>query len=97
MPQVKYLDQVGLKKVVTSMGQVVDQKVANKVTAVVSANTDQISVDVTDPINPKLALGTATVTKIDTLWGLSNDGAGTTLDLIQDADIDQIFDEVFPA
>ena len=112
----KYLDQVGLKKVVQSMGAVVDQKVdvvdvkvgavdvkvdavaltiAAKLAAVTSADQDQIAIDITDPTKPQLALGAATVTKIETLWTLSNNGAGETMDLILDADIDTIFAEVF--
>ena len=89
----KYLDQAGLTKVVQSIATKLTAGLNTKVSAVATSNADQIAVDATDPMHPKLALGANTANKIDTVWTLTNSGTGLTT--MADADIDAIFTEVF--
>ena len=90
---IKYLDQVGLAKVVQSIAAKIKAGLDTKVSAIATTNADHIAVDVTDPINPKVSLGATTVNKIDTVWTLTNNGTGMTT--LTDADIDQIFADTF--
>lgn len=89
----KYLDQAGLKKVVQSIATKIQAGLATKLSSIATANADQVAIDVTDPINPKVSLGANTANKIDTMWTLTNSGTG--LATMADADIDAIFADVF--
>ena len=89
----KFLDQVGLQKVVTSIAQKIDSKLGQKVSAVLSADDTKLHVDITDPVNPKISLGADTANKINTLWAVNNDGTGPAT--MGDTDIDAIFTDVF--
>ena len=89
----KYLDQDGLTKVVQSIAAKLTAGLNTKVSSIATSNADQLAIDATDPIHPKIALGTNTANKIDTMWTLTNSGTG--LATLADADIDQIFTDVF--
>lgn len=89
----KYLDQAGLKKVVELVASKIKDGLSTKVSSIATSNADHIAVDVTDPLNPKIALGATTGNKIETMWSLTNNGTG--LAVLNDAEIDQIFADTF--
>lgn len=89
----KYLDQAGLKKVVELVASKIKDGLSTKVSSITTSNADHIAVDVTDPLNPKIALGATTGNKIETMWSLTNNGTG--LAVLNDAEIDQIFADTF--
>ena len=83
-----FLDSNGLKSLLTGLSDKINAKLAGKVSTVVSADDTQLHVDATDAANPKLSLGADIVTKIGTLWTLTNNGTGETA--ITDAQIEQL-------
>ena len=89
----KYLDQAGLKKVVELVSSKIKDGLSTKLSSIATSNADHIAVDVTDPLNPKIALGATTGNKIETMWSLTNNGTG--LAVLNDAEIDQIFADAF--
>lgn len=91
----KYLDQLGLKKVVEAIAAKIDLKLSSKVSAVASADETQIQVDNTDPNNPKVGLAAAQVDKINQLWTLTDNGTGIAVSSVSDEEIDTIITDAF--
>lgn len=89
----KYVDQNGLKRAMQNIASKMQSGLSGKISSITSANQNNITVDVTDPLNPKIALGATTGNKIETMWSLTNNGTG--LAVLNDAEIDQIFADTF--
>lgn len=72
----KYLDQVGLKTLVTAVALKISQKSSGTVLSVKSGNVNNISVDATDPANPIININADLMVKINTMWDIAVNGVG---------------------
>jgi len=67
MSDTKYVDQNGLKRAIQNTAAKIKSGLAGKLSSVVSADQNNITIDKTDPINPSINLGSAILAKINAI------------------------------
>ena len=63
----KYVDQNGLKRAMQNIAAKMQSGLSGKISSITSANQNNITVDGTDPINPKIDLSSSIIQKINNI------------------------------
>lgn len=67
MGDTKYVDQNGLKRAIQNIATKMQTGLSSKVSSILSADPNNIIIDKTDPINPKINLGSDILSKINAI------------------------------
>ena len=67
MGNIKYVDQNGLRRAIQNMAAKMQSGLSGKISSIISTDQNNITIDGTDPINPKINLGNSILDKINNI------------------------------